>query len=184
MSTLARQQQLAELIWRWVDEVVIGLSLCPFAAAPRRRDQIRLVILDTRLPAEVLDTLVDEMTRLDQTAAAELDTTLIAVPAMWSDFAAFNDFLGEVDVLIRRCDRDGIYQVASFHPGYQFAGTQPHDAENLTNRTPVPILQLLREDSVSVALARYPDPEQIPQRNIKRMSELTAEERRRLFPWT
>ena len=107
----------------------------------------------------------------------------IAVTGMLSDFGAFNDFLADVADLLTNGDWDGEYQVASFHPQYRFQGTKAGDAGNLTNRAPWPILHLIRESSIDAALADYPQPESIPERNIQKMKSLSADERRALFPW-
>lgn len=166
---------------QWLDQVVIGLNLCPFAARPVRGGQLRVVVSEAATELDLLTDLQLELTRLDETPAAELETTLIAVPQMLADFLDYNDFLERVDDLLEQFEWDGIYQVASFHPRYQFAGTEPEDAENLTNRAPWPLLHLLREDSVEAAIASHPDAEAIPETNIQKMRELTPEQRRQLF---
>lgn len=175
--------ELETRIWRWLDEAVIGLNLCPFAAAPRRRNQVRLVILDAADEPVVLSALQAEMAHLDNRSAREVDTTLIAVPRLWSDFLDFNDFLEQADALLSRLDRVGVYQLASFHPNYQFAGTQPGDVANLVHASPCPILHILREDSLTVASDRHPNPESIPDDNERRLAALDEAERRHLFPW-
>lgn len=172
-----------ERLWGWVDTVVIGLNLCPFAAGPRRRGQVSLVVSDATGESAVLAALTDEMIRLDETPAEQLDTTLLAVPGMWPDFLEFNEFLDRAEALLVANDRDGVYQIASFHPRYQFAGTTPDAAENLTNRAPCPILHLLREDRVAEAVARYPDTESIPEQNITALEALSPAEQKALFPW-
>lgn len=180
---IPRSELLEAQLWQWLDTVVIGLNLCPFAAGPHRREQIRLVITDAQDEVTVLEALVDEMIRLDETLPETLETTILAIPGLWPDFVDFNAFLSAVDDCLRHYDREGVYQVASFHPGYQFAGTEVDAAENLTNRAPVPILHLLREDSVAEAVARYPDTDHIPERNVARMNALTIAEQKQLFPW-
>lgn len=174
---------LVEQLWRWVDTVVIGLNLCPFAAGPRRRGQVRLMVSDATSEHAVLAALTDEMIRLDDTPPEQLDTTLLAIPDLWPDFLPFNDFLQQADALLVTNDRDGVYQIASFHPHYQFAGAAPGAAENLTNRAPCPILHLLREDRVADAVARYPDTELIPQQNIAALEALSPAQQKALFPW-
>lgn len=178
-----QQSSLEASIWRWLDEAVIGLNLCPFAAAPRRRDQIRLVVLAATDESDVLSALSDEMAHLDSRPASELDTTLVAVPDLWPDFLPFNDFLDETDALLADLDRVGVYQFASFHPHYQFAGTQPGDPENLTNAAPCALLHILREDSLTAAVERYPNPDAIPEDNQRRLRALSDAERQRRFPW-
>jgi hypothetical protein len=166
---------------QWLDQVVIGLNLCPFAGKPVREGRLRVCVSAAASELELLTELQLELRRLDETPPAELETTLIAIPGLLADFADYNDFLDQVDRLLEEFEWSGDYQVASFHPHYQFAGTMPDDAENLTNRAPYPLLHLLREDSVEAALDSHPDPDGIPENNIRRMRELTPEQRRRLF---
>ncbi|HSW14556.1 MAG TPA: DUF1415 domain-containing protein [Solimonas sp.] len=166
---------------QWLEQVVIGLNLCPFAARPVRGGQLRVFVSDANTELDLLTDLQLELARLDETPVEQLETTLIVVPHMLEDFIDYNDFLEQVDGLMENFEWDGIYQVASFHPNYQFAGTQPWDAENLTNRSPYPLLHLLREDSVEAAIASHPDIDSVPENNIRRMSELTREQRSQLF---
>lgn len=168
---------------QWLDRVVIGLNLCPFAGKPAREGRIRVVVSQAGDELELLTELQLELQKLDETPPAQLETTLIAIPALLADFADYNDFLDRVDELLERFEWVGDYQVASFHPQYQFAGTMPGDAENLTNRSPYPLLHLLREDSVEAALDSHPDPDSIPESNICRMQALSAEQRRQLFDY-
>ncbi len=165
----------------WLDKVVIGLNLCPFAGKPVREGRVRVCVSAAVTELDLLTELQLELRKLDETPAAELETTLIAIPGLLADFADYNDFLDQVDRLLEEFEWSGDYQVASFHPQYQFAGTMPGDAENLTNRAPYPLLHLLREDSVEAALDSHPDPDSIPENNIRKMRELTPEQRRQLF---
>lgn len=171
-ATLIAQTQ------RWLEEVVIGLNLCPFARRPLQAGQIHFDVTHATDAGTLLGDLHAALTALDNNKAIE--TTLLIIPGMLEDFGDYNDFLSLCDALLERFEWEGAYQVASFHPQYQFEDTEPNDAENRTNRSPWPMLHLLREDSVSEALAHYPDPEQIPQRNIARMRALTKEELARL----
>jgi len=180
MSTTA-QGAIEAAVRQWLEQVVIGLNLCPFAARPVRGGQLRIVVSEARSDLDLLTDLQLELTRLDETPAAQLETTLIVVPQMLEDFLDYNDFLEQVDGLLEQFEWDGLYQVASFHPRYQFEGTRPGDAENLTNRSPYPLLHLLREDSVEAAIASHPDIDRVPEDNIRRMSALTPEQRRQLF---
>ncbi|MFI4979072.1 MAG: DUF1415 domain-containing protein [Nevskiales bacterium] len=166
---------------QWLDSVVIGLNLCPFAGKPVREGRLRVHVSTAADELELLTELQMELRKLDETPPAELETTLIAIPGLLADFADYNDFLDQVDQLLEEFEWSGDYQVASFHPQYQFAGTMPGDAENLTNRAPYPLLHLLREDSVEAALDSHPDPDGIPETNIRKMRELTPEQRRQLF---
>lgn len=172
-----------QAVRQWLASVVIGLNLCPFAAHPTQGGRVRVAVSAARSAHELLADLQLELTRLDDTPVAELETTLVAIPDFLSDFLDYNDFLDDVDALLDRYEWSGSYQVASFHPRYQFAGTHPDDAENLIGRAPYPLLHLLREDSVEAAIAHHPDPERIPDDNIARLNALTSMDRDRLFAY-
>ncbi len=168
---------------RWLESVVIGLNLCPFAAGPYRRGQVRITVTDASTDEAVLEAMEAELGMLAATPAAEVETTVLVIPAHLATFEAYNRFLDAVDVWLVHMGWEGTFQVASFHPDYQFEGTAPGDDENLTNRSPYPILHIIREASIDAALARYDNPEAIPQRNIARVRSLTGDERKRLFPY-
>jgi hypothetical protein len=176
-------EQIIADVRTWVDEVVIGLDLCPFAARPRDEKRLRIAVSHATTEEALLDDLQAELERLADTPAEALETTLLAIPDMLEDFADYNDFLDAVDLWLEQFGWEGELQVASFHPDYQFADTEPGDAGNLTNRSPWPLLHIIREDSLEQAIAHFPDVEGIPERNIKRMKALTAEEKKRLFPY-
>jgi uncharacterized protein len=165
----------------WLETVVIGLNLCPFASRPFREGRVRIHVSGSTDEVELLTELQLELARLDETPAAQLETTIIAIPAMLADFLEYNDFLDKVDDLLDHFEWSGIYQVASFHPQYQFAGTEPDDVENFTNRSPVPLLHLLREDSVEVAIDSHPDVDGVPRANVERLRALTPAQLRALF---
>jgi hypothetical protein len=157
---------------RWLERAVIGLHLCPFAKAVYAKEQVRLVVSDASTERALLEQLGEEMALLRDTPAEILDTTLLVHPQVLGDFLDYNDFLDDADALVGALDLGGVLQVASFHPHYQFAGTRPDDPENLTNRAPYPILHLLREDSVDRAVAAYPEPDSIIERNVATMQAL------------
>ena len=160
---------------RWLERAVIGLNLCPFAKAVYVKQQVRIVISDASTERALLEQLGEELALLRDTPAETVDTTLLVHPQVLGDFLDYNDFLDDADGLVEAMDLDGVLQVASFHPDYRFADTAPDDAGNLTNRAPWPILHLLREDSLDRAVAAYPDPDGIIERNIATMRELGAE---------
>lgn len=168
---------------QWLEQVVIGLNLCPFAAAPYRNGLVRITVSPATTDAELLAELQRELVLIDATPAASIETTLVVVVGMLADFDAYNEFLAEVDTLLRTGGWEGRYQVATFHPRYRFHGTRDDDAGNLTNRSPWPILHILRETSLDKALADYEEPETIPERNIRTTRSLTPQDRRRFFPW-
>ena len=157
---------------RWVERAVIGLNLCPFAKAVYVRQQVRFVLSDASTPEALLEELAEELVLLRDTDPAEIDTTLIVHPDVLTDFLDYNDFLDNADAAVEALDLQGELQVASFHPDYQFAGTAPDDISNYTNRSPHPTLHLLREASIDRAVAAYPDPDAIIERNIATVREL------------
>ena len=166
---------------RWLERAVIGLNLCPFAKAVYVKNQVRIVVSDASTERALLAQLGEELALLRDTPSDSVDTTLLVHPQVLGDFLDYNDFLDDADALVEAMDLDGVLQVASFHPDYRFADTAPDDAGNLTNRAPWPILHLLREDSIDRAVAAYPDPDGIIERNIATMRELGAEGFRRLL---
>jgi hypothetical protein len=166
---------------RWLEHAVIGLNLCPFAKAVVVKDQVRFVLSDASTPEALLAQLGEELVLLRDTPAEEIDTTLLVHPQVLEDFLDYNDFLDQADALVEALDLEGVLQVASFHPHYQFAGSGPEDVENFTNRSPYPTLHLLREDSVARAVEAFPDPDAIVERNIATLRQLGVEGWRKLF---
>jgi len=173
-SSLSPEQALAETR-SWVDHAVIGLNLCPFAKAVQVKGQVRYVVSASTDEAELLDELRAEMQRLVAADPAEIDTTLLIHPWVLADFIDFNDFLDVADSALGDLGFEGVLQVASFHPQFQFEGTDPDDVTNATNRSPYPILHLLREESVDRAVAAFPEAEAIFERNMRVMEGLGAE---------
>jgi hypothetical protein len=167
---------------RWLERAVIGLNLCPFAKAVYAREQVRFVLSPATTREALLEDLGAELLYLRDTPAELVDTTLLVHPQVLGDFLDYNDFLDAADALVAELELEGVLQVASFHPHYQFAGTAPDDIGNCTNRAPYPTLHLLREDSVSRAVAAFPDPDAIVERNLETLQELGADGWRRLLP--
>ena len=159
---------------------MIGLDLCPFARAVHSRGQIRWVVSGAETPEELLAELLGELRTLADADPAAIDTTLLIHPAVLGDFPDYNDFLGAADAALADLGLAGTLQIASFHPRYQFAGTAPDDVENCTNRSPYPILHLLREASVERAVAAFPDAATIYEKNIATLRRLGVEGWRRL----
>lgn len=151
---------------------MIGLNLCPFAKAVHGRHQIRFQVSIATTPADLLADLMEEMRTLSEGDPAITDTTLLIHPHLLTDFLDYNDFLALADQALEDLQLDGILQVASFHPRYQFAGTSPDDIDNYTNRSPYPTLHLLRESSIDRAVAAFPDAASIFERNITTMHKL------------
>ena len=159
----------------WLEKAVIGLTLCPFAKAVQVKKQIRYVVSAAATPEELLEDLLVELRLLQDTDAERIETTLLIHPYVLGDFLDFNDFLDTVDIAAAEPEFNDEFQVASFHPQYQFAGTQPDDIENYTNRAPYPTLHLLREASLDKAVEAFPDADLIPERNIATMEKLGHE---------
>ena len=165
----------------WVVKAVIGLNLCPFAKAVVAKGQVRIVVSDATTERALLQQLGEEMALLRDTPAEAIDTTLLVHPQVLRDFLDYNDFLDQADALVQALGLEGVLQVASFHPDYRFADSDPDDIENHSNRSPFPTLHLLREDSVERAVAAYPEPDAIIERNIATMRELGADGFRELL---
>lgn len=165
-----------ELILRqtrlWLEQAVIGLNLCPFAKAVYVKNQVRLVVSKARHADDFLEELDRELDLLIATPAAEIDTTLLIHPTLFEDFLQFNDFLEIAEDVIDEHELEGVVQLASFHPKFQFDGTQPDDISNYTNRAPFAILHLLREDSVERAVEAFPQAETIFETNIATLEKL------------
>lgn len=159
----------------WVEKAVIGLNLCPFAKSVEVHGRLRYVVSAATTPEALLQELARELLLLRRSDPEETETTLLIHPGVLTDFLDFNDFLDAADALVEDLELDGEMQVASFHPDYRFADTEADDPGNLTNRAPYPILHLLREDSVERAVAAYPQPDAIIERNIATMRELGVE---------
>ena len=156
----------------WLEKAVIGLNLCPFAKAVYVKEQVRFVVST----APHLDGLLEDLDReLDFLAAIdpnEVDTTLLIHPTLLPDFLDFNDFTQLAEAAVDEHHLQGVIQIASFHPQFQFADTEPDEMANYTNRAPYPILHLLREASISKAVAAFPETETIYQRNIVTLQSL------------
>lgn len=156
----------------WLERAVIGLNLCPFAKSVYVKEQVRYVVSLVTGAPDVMDDLERELRLLADADPAQVDTTLLILPHAVADFLDFNDLLYFAERLLASLGLEGTLQIASFHPRYQFAGTEPDDIENYTNRAPYPILHLLREDSIARAAAAFPDAADIYERNQAVMRRL------------
>jgi uncharacterized protein len=157
---------------RWLERAVIGLNLCPFAEGPYRGSRVRFQVSEQRSAAGLLEDLRDELERLHATDASQCETVLLIHPWVLNDFVEYNEFLEVCDAAVADLKLEGELQVASFHPQYQFADTQPEDIENYTNRSPYPTLHLLRESSVERAVDAVGDTDGIYLKNIRTLREL------------
>lgn len=160
---------------RWLERAVIGLNLCPFAKAVHVKEQIHYVVSEATDGRALLEDLQRELEALAEISPERRDTTLLMAPGCMEDFLDFNDFLALADDLVEAMDLGGILQVASFHPQFQFEGTDVNDVTNSTNRAPYPTLHLLREDSIDRAVEAFPEAEAIFERNIEVLEELGAD---------
>lgn len=177
------EQVIKTAIARWLNEVVIGLNLCPFAGKPSQENRVRLAVSSAHDDEQLLQDLQREMELLDETPATEIETTLLIIPNHLQDFFEYNQFLQWTNSLIKRNNWKGVYQLATFHPDYCFADAVPDDAENLTNRAPYPVLHIIREASLEKALQYYVDVESVPENNKKVMENLTWAQKQQLFPY-
>jgi hypothetical protein len=165
----------------WIERAVIGQRLCPFAAQPFLNDRVRYCVSDQRSNQGLLEELSRELRALDAADPQQLETTLLIHPQVLADFLDYNDFLSECDSAIGTLGLEGTLQVASFHPRYQFAGTHAEDITNYTNRSPYPMLHILREASIARAVASFPGVDDIGIRNIDTLRRLGHEGWRRLW---
>jgi len=166
----------------WLEKAVIGLNLCPFAKAVHAGNQIRYAVSDAQTPEALLADLVRELQMLAAPDRTDVETTLLIHPRVLVDFVDYNDFLDIADAAVEELGFAGTIQVASFHPQYRFADTEPDAIENFSNRSPYPMLHLLREESVERAIAAFPDVARIPERNIETLRNIGHDGWRRLGP--
>lgn len=150
---------------KWITDVVIGCNFCPFAAREVKLDRVRYEVTDTKDMAVALELMINECRALDESTAIE--TTLLIFTQGFTSFDDYLDLISLAEQTLRHYQYEGVYQVASFHPLYCFEGEEKDDAANYTNRSPYPMLHLLREESIEKALEKYPDPDSIPERNIE-----------------
>ena len=170
---MSDNETIITAVKQWLEKTVIGLQLCPFAKSVFDADKIRYTVSNSRDTEALMLELHDELKRLDD--VPELETTLIIINQQLSDFEAFNQTLDYIDDMLDQYGWSGIFQVASFHPYYQFADTKIDDRENWTNRSPYPIFHILRESSLELAIKSFPSIVDLPQENIKRMNGLSSQ---------
>ena len=170
ISAQSREDEVVVSVKSWIDNVIVGLNFCPFAKKEMERNTVRYAISSKTKINEALSDLLEELTLLDQ--QPEIQTTLLIFPLGFGDFDNYLDMLEIANGLINQGGYGGIYQLASFHPDYCFEGEDKNDPANYTNRSPYPILHILRESSIEAVLKRYPDPESIPENNIAKAREL------------
>jgi hypothetical protein len=175
LEDAARDAVVIEDTRRWVQRAVIGLNICPFAKSVQVKGQVRYVVSQATGAKALLADLKHELLQLVQADPAVLDTTLLVIPNGFAEFLEFNALLERADKLLQRLDLEGVLQIASLHPLYQFADTQADDITNFTNRSPYPTLHLLREASIDRAVAAFPQAGAIFETNMQTMQTLGPE---------
>jgi hypothetical protein len=158
----------------WLEKAVIGLRLCPFAASPYARGLVRYWVSAQQSAEGLAEELAQELLNLAAADPHLCETSLLIHPHVLGDFLDYNQFLDQADAVVARLGLAGVLQIASFHPGYQFAGSAPDDVENYSNRSPYPMLHLLREASVERAVATCAEVNEIGTRNMATLRALGA----------
>jgi hypothetical protein len=174
-------EEIVDATRRWIERAVIGLNLCPFAGKVFGERRIRYCVSAARNEDELLVDLDAELRRLHAADPAVCETTLLIHPSALEDFLDYNDFLDVCDATLDALDLIDEIQIASFHPRYQFADAEPDAVENCTNRSPYPMLHLLRQESIERAVAAFPDTANIYEANIATLRRLGPEGWRRLW---
>jgi hypothetical protein len=165
----------------WLEKAVIGLNLCPFAKSVHAKRQIRFVVSHAETEEGLIEDLLHELQLLAASDPGDVETTLLVHPRVLTDFLDYNDFLDIADAAVDEVGLEGVLQVASFHPDYQFADSEPEDMGNFSNRAPYPTLHLLREESVDKAVAAFPEADRIYETNIETLRTLGLAGWRALF---
>lgn len=174
MRTTFSEQSVIDQTECWVRSVVVGLNLCPFAANPLRDRKVLFEVCRASEPATIYKAILAEMAAFIELPATRAETALFIVPYGLATFETYLEVLDEADRAIEQVGLSGVLQLASFHPDYRFADAPADDPANYSNRSPHPMFHLIREELMEQALRRYPDPEQIPQRNIEQLRRLGA----------
>jgi len=182
-NTPSNSTKVELLTRQWFEQVVLGLNLCPFAHQPSRQNTIRFKVCEHIDEETLIKCVIDEIGLLEKTDISQCETTLIIIPNLLTDFYDYQFFLSETNRLLKRHQWQGVFQLASFHPNYCFAGSDVDDSSNLTNRSPYPIIHILREDSLTQAVEKFPNTENIPQENIETMKKLDQNQKAQLFPY-
>ena len=165
-----QEHEIVKDVRHWLEAFVIELNLCPFAKRELTNNRVKFVVSDASTEEHLLADLQQELLHLQEDS--EIETTLLIHPQVLQAFDDYNQFLDIVDALLGEEGLLGVYQIASFHPQYRFAETEEDDAENYSNRSPYPILHLLRESSLEQEIARHQDTSLIPERNIQLLRDL------------
>jgi len=159
----------------WLEDFVVGLNLCPYARPLLRADNLRIAICEETARRALRRVFLGELDRLQASSEAEIATTLLAFPFALGEFDDYLDFLDEAQQLLLAAGLEGVLQLASFHPRYLFAGEPGNAASHYSNRSPYPIIHLLREDMLSRVLAEDADSQAVPARNIATLDAIGRE---------
>jgi uncharacterized protein len=168
--------QVERHVRRWLDEIVVGLNLCPFARPLLGAPNLRIAVCEETDTPALRMTFLQELDLLQRSTEQEIATTLLAIPRALQDFNDYLEFLEDAQELLYESGLEGLVQLASFHPDYCFAGEAPDAASHYSNRAPYPIIHLLREDMMTRVLEEFPEPERIPQRNIETLTDIGVDE--------
>ncbi|MBR7798893.1 DUF1415 domain-containing protein [Undibacterium fentianense] len=180
-SALLNDDKVIEDTKEWLEKAVIGLNLCPFAKGVHIKNQIRYFVSHASTPEALLNDLVAELEVLAEASPEKIDTTLLVHPFVMQDFLDYNEFLEVADAVLEERDLEGILQIASFHPNYQFDGTEIDDIDNYSNRSPFPTLHLIREESIDKAVEAFPEADLIYDKNIATVRALGHAGWKKLF---
>ena len=164
--------QIEQITRQWVETMVVGLNLCPFAAPVVRDNSLRYAVTQAQESESLVAAFLAEIELILAADEKDISTTLFIVPAGLEDFYDYLDYLRLFEELLQEAGLEGVLQLASFHPGYLFAGVPEDDLSHWSNRSPWPAFHIIREAEMGRALTHYANPEQIPERNIQRLREL------------
>jgi hypothetical protein len=173
------ESTIIEHTLNWVRSFVIEYNLCPFAKMPVNQGSLRITVSDHKKQALALETLMSEIHFLDENPSIE--TTLLVFSQGFKEFFPYLDLVELAEELIQQLDYDAVYQIASFHPDYYFANTSPDDLTNYTNRSPYPMLHILREERLDRAIAAYGDTDKIPEQNSETLRRLGLEQIKKII---
>lgn len=164
---------------KWLETFIVSLNICPFAKREIERNSLKIQVAQAQKMQEALEELLLEMVFLDKNTSVE--TTLLIFPSLFRDFFDYLDFVDYAELLIQKQEYEGVYQLATFHPDYCFADTDFDDVSNYTNRSPYPMIHLLREDSLEKAIDYYGDTENIFENNIATLRKLGLKKTKKLL---
>ncbi|MDB2312541.1 DUF1415 domain-containing protein [Luminiphilus sp.] len=165
-------EQVDRRVRAWLQRFVVGLNLCPFARPVVSSEALRVVVCEATEHQDITAVFMTELDLIQRSPESMVATTLLAIPYALLDFEEYLGFIEEAESLLEAVGLSGVIQLASFHPAYQFEGEPTASAGHYTNRAPFPLIHFLREEMMTRVLDQFPDPEQIPQRNIQRLEAL------------